>query len=159
MPTELVSRDRWVLWKPVRRAGRMTKMPVQVDGSPASSTDQSTWAPFSQVRSAKRKGYVLGDGIGCIDLDHCLVDGVLTPAAAEFLAKVPPTYIEVSPSGDGLHVWGLMSAGRGSVRRLNGLSVERYSTGRYITITGKPFEGSVPRLADLNSLELAVSSS
>ena len=151
LPAELVKRDRWVLWKPVRRAGRYTKMPVQVDGSPASSTDPATWVAHSKVARAERRGFVLGDGIGCIDLDHCLVDGVPTPAAAAYLAQLPSTYIEVSPSGDGLHVWGLLPAGRGRVRKINGLHVEEYSAGRYITVTGNPFTDSVPHLADLSS--------
>ena len=149
MPAELERRDRWVSWKPVRRGGKVTKMPVQADGSAASSTDSGTWAPYRSVRGAARLGFVLGEGIGCIDLDHCLIDGKPTTAAAAFLARMPKTYIEVSPSGDGLHVWGLMPEGPGSRRTVGGLNVETYSVGRYITVTGKPFEGSVPRLADL----------
>lgn len=129
-------------------------MPVQLDGAPASSTDPETWTPFAQVRGAKRKGFVVGEGIGCIDLDHCLVDGVPTAAARAFLAALPPTYIEISPSGDGLHVWGLIPEGRGRVRNVNGLSTEAYSVGRYITFTGLPFKGSVPHLADLTALGL-----
>lgn len=97
---------------------------------------------------------MLGDGIGCVDLDHCLVGGVPTAAARAFLAALPPTYIEISPSGDGLHVWGLLPEGRGRVRNVNGLSTEAYSTGRFITITGLPFKGSVPHLADLTALGL-----
>jgi hypothetical protein len=32
------------------------------------------------------------------------------------------------------------------------LSVERYSVGRYITVTGKPFRGAVSHLGDLSGV-------
>lgn len=161
VPTELRSRARWVEWKPTRRPSRdldgqrvwkTTKRPVQPNGQPASSTNPSTWSRFAQVKDQPRKGFVLGDGIGCIDLDHCLVGGKLTAAAEAFLARMPKTYVEVSPSGDGLHVWGWLPERPGTKRVLDGLSVETYSVGRYITVTGRPFRGSVPRLGDLSTV-------
>ncbi|MGY1945326.1 bifunctional DNA primase/polymerase [Nocardia asiatica] len=153
VPSEMRTRDRWVMWKQAYRGGLPTKVPIQPTGKAASSTNAATWSPWARVRPAARKGYVLGGGIGCIDLDHCLVDGELTPAAAKFLAALPPTYIEVSPSGRGLHVWGRLPEGRG--RRYvtpDGLHVERYSVGRYITVTERPAPGSVRRLADLSEV-------
>ncbi|MFR9767067.1 bifunctional DNA primase/polymerase [Nocardia sp. SC052] len=153
LPAELRTRDRWVMWKQAYRGGLPTKVPIQPTGKAASSTDAETWSPWSRVKPAARKGFVLGAGIGCLDLDHCLVDGVPTPAAARFLAKLPPTYVEVSPSGTGLHVWGRLPEGRG--RRYvtdDGLKVERYSVGRYITVTERPAPCSVRRLADLSEL-------
>lgn len=146
LPAELRERDRWVLWN-------ARKVPMQLDGTPASSTDPSTWASHRAVRGhGGRVGFVLGAGIGCIDLDHCLIDGAPTAAAAEFLATLPPTFIEISPSGDGLHVWGLLPEARGSRTVAGGLSIETYSVGRYITVTGNLFAGSVPRLADLSCI-------
>lgn len=151
LPAALLELDRWVTWLPVMRKDRWTKMPLSArTGSAASSTDPATWSSHADVKQFLRRGFVVGEGIGCIDLDHCLVDGVPTPAAAAYLAKLPATYIEVSPSGDGLHVWGLMPEQRGRRRVLDGLSVETYSRERYITVTGKPFAGAVAHLADLS---------
>jgi primase-polymerase (primpol)-like protein len=90
-------------------------------------------------------GFVLGDGVGCIDLDHCLVNGVPTDAATEVLAAYPGNYVEVSPSGDGLHIWGSAEPEPGTRRVEDGLSVERYSTGRYITVTGSVFRAGTLR--------------
>lgn len=152
VPAELRTRDRWVMWKNIYRGGVPTKMPIRPTGKPASSTNPDTWSRWSRVRSAARKGYVVGGGIGCIDLDHCLVDGELTPAAAAYVAQLPPTYMEISPSGDGLHIWGRMPEARG--RRYTtdeGLRLERYSRERYITVTERPAPGSVRRLADLSA--------
>ena len=74
-------------------------------------------------------GFVLnGDGIVCIDLDHCLTGRVLEPWAADILAACPGTYIEVSPSGDGLHIWGraLDFDGGRRVERIREILQHRY---------------------------------
>lgn len=140
LPGELRAADRWVTHSP-------RKMPLTPDNKPASSTDPSTWSPFRAVRSMERRGFVLnGDGIVCLDLDHCLADGRLTDRAAEILARCPSTYVEVSPSGDGLHVWGRGRIAKG--RKLTG--VEVYGSGRYITVTGRRFTTSHPVLGDLS---------
>lgn len=138
---DLRSRDRWVSWLPSKR-------PIQLDGSSATSTDPRTWTSYSRIRGAERKGFVLGEGIGCIDLDHCLEGSKLTPAAAAFVARMPTTYTEISPSGTGLHLWFRMSEAPGSRRRIDGLSIETYSRARYITVTGRRLNGSPNRLAD-----------
>lgn len=95
-------------------------------------------------------GFVLGDGIGCIDLDHCIIDGRLTAWAIEILDSLPTTYTEVSPSGAGLHVWGLIPERPGRKVRRDGHSVETYSTGRYITVTGNRWGTCPNTLADLS---------
>lgn len=139
IPSELTSRTRWV------RHHR--KRPITVEGQAASSTNSATWATYSAVLRSKVGhgiGFVLGDGIACLDLDHCLVDGEPDDRAREVLARVPGAYVEVSPSGDGLHVWGLAAEQPG--RRRDG--IESYSVGRYITVTGDVFRAG--RLVDLS---------
>lgn len=142
VPVELRELDRWVTHSPA-------KVPLTPKGRPASATDSRTWSSYAAVRDMPRQGFVLdGDGIVCLDLDHCLVDGELTDRSREILARCPSTYVEVSLSGDGLHVWG-----RGHVpdgRRLAG--VEVYGADRYITVTGRRFKGSGSTLGDLSSV-------
>lgn len=87
-------------------------------------------------------GFVLnGDGISCIDLDGVLQDGVLDPRAKKLLNEVDPFYVEVSPSGNGLHAWVRESSplGHPVFVRGDGLKVEWYSSGRYMTMTGNVF--------------------
>ena len=150
LPVELTGADRWLNWKPVRRGERWTKMPVRLDGRSASSMDPGSWTSFEKAKGfGDRLGFALGGGFGCIDFDHVIADGVLDPVVAGWLRECPPTFIEVSPSGDGLHVWGLLPEERGRVRVVDGVQVEAYSYGRFMTVTRRPFRGSVPRLADL----------
>lgn len=74
---------------------------------------------------------MLGDGFGCIDLDGCVSpDGSVTQLAQEVLDSNPDAWVELSLSGRGLHVWGLLPEGPG--RRLPGLEV--YSKSRFIAL-------------------------
>lgn len=117
------------------------KAPLTPDGSPASSTDPGTWSRYEAVQFLPRKGFVLnGDGLICLDLDHCLLDGRLLRDPAALLERLPTTYIEVSPSGDGLHVWLRGDLSRDGVHRMHGVRVEAYSSRRYITVTGRRWQ-------------------
>lgn len=133
----MTSADRWV-----RRDAR--KVPLTRTGTAASSIDPTTWTSYKFAAASSAGiglGFMLGDGFACIDLDHCLIAGIPTDAAAQFLEAYQGHHIEVSPSGDGLHIWGTAEPGPGTVRnRDDGLHVERYSADRYITVTGHVFQ-------------------
>ncbi|MGW7197537.1 DNA primase [Streptomyces chryseus] len=149
VPAELTSRPRWI-----RRTSR--KVPVAVDGSTASSTDPSTWSRYRDAAGSTAGaglGFVLdGDGVVCLDLDHCLdAEGEVAGWARNVLDAIDgSTWVEVSQGGDGLHIWGYGELQSG--RRITvdgGGSVELYGTGRYIAVTGRTFGGTPQRLGDL----------
>ncbi|WIE54218.1 bifunctional DNA primase/polymerase [Curtobacterium sp. MCBD17_003] len=145
LPVEMKSRPRFVRFT-------KTKRPVTTTGRSASSTNPGTWSSHADaVASSKGEGigFVLGDGIGCIDLDHCLVDGDLADWARQVLADNPGTYVEVSRSGEGLHVFGLLPEGPGRNVRDGVRAIEWYSVGRYIALTGRRFRGAPLQLAPL----------
>jgi primase-polymerase (primpol)-like protein len=150
LPAEMVGRQRWV-----RRDER--KAPRALDGGFASVTAPGTWSPHAAAAASSvgvGLGYVLaaGDGIVCIDLDHCIDGEGLASWAREVLDRCPPTFIEVSPSGDGLHVWGRGELKRGRRMRQGGSSVEVYGQGRYVAMTGHRFESAPLELADLSEV-------
>jgi primase-polymerase (primpol)-like protein len=106
-------------------------------------TNPATWSSYGVASSSAfgvGVGFVLGGGIACIDLDHVIVDGQLTEAAAKFVAQYPRHYIEISPSGSGLHIWGTAPEAAGTRQVLDTVSVERYSRDRYITVTGNVYQ-------------------
>lgn len=148
IPVALTSLDCWVRWKLVKRNGRLTKMPITLAGNAASSTDPNTWTSFEDASAAVAGdglGFVLGGGIACLDIDHCLINGKPNRLAQSVLDRTPGAYVEVSPSGDGLHIWGTAPELRGKVRD----GIEAYSTGRYITVTGNIFRhGTLVDLSD-----------
>lgn len=145
LPTALTQRDRWVLHD--RR-----KVPRQINNAPASSTNPETWTSFdlaSQAARGRGLGFVLnGDGIACIDLDKCFANRTLEPWAAKIVAEAGRTYIEVSPSGTGLHIWGKAHVGKG----FRSESVEVYDRGRYMTVTGKPWMDAPLRVQSIQHI-------
>lgn len=133
VPLELRALARWT-----RRDG---KRPITLSGRPASSTDSATWSSFVEVNASAAGdgiGIMLGDGLACFDLDHCLTNGKVTdPEAAEVLRTVRPIYAEVSMSGDGLHLFVRAPEGSGTKRP----GVEFYSRARFIAVTGNRWGG------------------
>lgn len=98
LPDQMTARKRWV-------RHTASKRPVTVTGASASSTNPFTWSTHEAVSASPvgaGSGFVLGQGIGCIDLDHCFEGGELLPWAAELVAANRGTYIEASMSGEGL---------------------------------------------------------
>jgi primase-polymerase (primpol)-like protein len=150
VPSAMTRRPQWV-----RHTDR--KVPLSVAGAkvrPASSTAPETWASYSAVNRSSAGaglGFVLSfmDRLVCIDLDHALFDGELRPWARRIVDGLPETYIEVSPSGTGLHIWGFGIVERGRRIRSGESAVEIYDRGRYITVTREPFENAPSKLADL----------
>lgn len=119
----------------VRRDG---KRPITCDGHPASSTDPTTWSTYEDAKASKAGdglGIMLGDGLACYDLDHCLDGDQLDITARDAVKDLEPVWVERSMSGDGLHVFVLAPEGRGY--RKDG--VEFYSRGRFIVVTGDRF--------------------
>jgi primase-polymerase (primpol)-like protein len=153
MPREMTTKARWV-----RYSAR--KVPLTTHGKPASSTDPSTWSDFRRVHRSRigvGAGYVLAkqDSVICLDLDRVIrEDGTLVDWAADLLQMVPATYIEISRSGRGLHVFGKGSLpGRG--RRwsyADGTGLEVYADARYIAMTGRKWQSAPADLADLDEV-------
>lgn len=146
VPDELTARPRWV-----RRSAR--KVPLTVGGAVASSTDRSTWSRYRDAAASKAGaglGFVLdGDGVVCLDLDHCLDGDQVAPWARGVLDAAAGCWVERSVGGDGLHVWGYGDLPHGRKVRLGGGTVECYGDGRFIAVTGTTFGGTPRRLGGL----------
>lgn len=147
IPSALRSRARWVR--------HIAKRPVTVTGHGASVTNPRTWSTYAAARAS-----TVGDGLGfvlCgdddiigIDIDHCIGDdGGLAPWAAAILDTVPATYIEQSPGGHGLHVFGFGRLPAGRVVTIDGGKIELYGAGRYLRMTGQAFGACPSALADI----------
>ena len=132
LPLDLTDRRAWS-----RRDG---KRPIRVNGLPASSTNPATWCTYAEAVASTAGdglGIMLGGGLGCYDLDHCLSGDVVAPWAREALEGIPErvVWVERSMSGTGLHVFVEAPEVRGYRRR----GVERYTRDRFIAVTGVRF--------------------
>lgn len=155
VPRELLAERRWVAWdRTLRNDGRPTKKPLQAStGREAKSNDPETWTTFGDACAAALRlnraggvGFMLAGGpwLG-IDLDHVIdrTTGELAPGARQLLDLLSPTYIELSPGGDGLHVFLRGTKGEGWRTKVKdavgpGTAIEVYdgSDNRYLTVTG-----------------------
>ena len=139
MPLELKCYDQWVVWKDAKVLYDPTR-----PNSKAKVNDPYSWGSFQQAEAAYSEGgwlgvgFVLtGNGIAGVDLDHCVVDGKPESEAMELLAELGAAYIEFSPSGNGLRAFGFApNLSQGVKGKVGRLSVELYTTGRYLTVTG-----------------------
>jgi putative DNA primase/helicase len=150
IPEAIITPRRFVLWKYEMRENskgemKRTKVPYQASrpNCKAKSTAPTTWSSYTAVLLAYQDGhgdgigFCLGDGWTGVDLDHCIVDGVLSDTAKSIVQKLS-TYTEISPSGDGIKMIcrGTLPPGR---RRDGG--IEMYDRGRFFTLTGRELRG------------------
>jgi hypothetical protein len=162
IPDALTVRQQWILWRGSDRTDRKTgeitgleKMPVDPQTfRNADTTDPATWGTFAHCvaalpraleewEEADPSGY-RGGGLGfvfaaedpfCgIDLDHCrdpATGSIATWAQAHVDALA--SYVEVTPSGTGLHV--IVEGTLPPHGRKKG-KVEAYNYARFFTMTG-----------------------
>ncbi len=148
IPEQLTERPQWVCWRLEERDGKMTKVPYTPGtGRRASSADLTTWRTFGEARVAYENIEPDYDGIGymfcdaCpysgVDLDHCRdpETGVVKEWAQDLIdAASDEGYVEVSPSGTGIHIIVEGVVRGGAVRRG---PIEMYSSKRFFTVTGQ----------------------
>ncbi len=162
IPTDLRSIPRWVMWRYTPRAKAdgskvWAKVPFTIDGKPASSTDEATWASFDDAIDAlivgefDGVGLVLGDDLQGVDLDDHRdpATGELSELAKELLDKVEG-YAEVSPSGTGIKLFTRTNLDTSRAKKEAG--VELYKDGRYFTVTGHMVNGHVGLPAKVQDL-------
>lgn len=133
---EMTRRARWV-----RHDAH--KVPLTLWGGPASVVNPLTWTTYEKAARSSvgaGLGIVLGDGLGCIDLDHAYVGGRLAPWAREIVDqhRSEAFLVERSMSGEGVHIFLPMPEARGRKIRDGEVNIEIYSRERYMTVSGIP---------------------
>ena len=147
VPTELREMPNWVLWKYIPDRG---KIPFNAKTlRRAQSNNPLTWSDFETAYEVlinnpqfSGLGFMLSNGINCIDLDNKDEDDLLSDEEfhellEDCLSKIP-SYCEVSFSGKGYHIFSIGTLPHGSRRRGH---VEMYDKGRFIALTGNIYKG------------------
>jgi len=158
IPKVLQKKNRWILWRYELRttskgAQKWAKVPKNIRGGPASSTDPATWSSFDDAVDAyidsgdrfEGVGFVLdaSDGVVGVDLDDHRdpATGDLDHLATSAVESMHG-YWEVSPSGTG--VKGLVFAPSSVDSQADHKSgVEIYTSGRYFAITGHALRSDI----------------
>jgi putative DNA primase/helicase len=160
VPDHLTELDQWVLWRYEARQGKRTKVPYQSNSKPADSTNARTWTTFEDALSTWRRnrqryaglGFVFSkeDTLVGIDLDDSLDEqGDVKAWARGIVERFGDTYMEISPSGQGLKIWarGSLPSNLPGVKAGDG-AVELYDHARYFAVTGRVFRGAPLEIED-----------
>lgn len=159
VPDELKQHKSWVCWSLENRNGNWAKVPKNPKtGGNASATLSGTWGTFEDAESYYA-GHLNIDGIGYvfttnvigIDFDHCVEDGKIISDEIRELVDRCKSYVEISPSETGLHMYvkgkWKEPGGRKNNKLGNGMAIEVYPSARFFTVTGNTF-GEVRPLAE-----------
>jgi hypothetical protein len=146
VPAAMKAKQQWVRWR--------NKIPYQVNGANASSTDPTTWVDYraavtgATINREQGVGFMFADGFAGIDLDGCRNPETeeIKPWAQEIIDSLEDAYVEISPSGTGIHII-VLGAVPGNDRKFNlnpaigfgKAAIEIYDSARYFTVTGNSY--------------------
>lgn len=160
IPLEMKIKKRYLGWYKGIRTDKngneiVIKIPYSiVTGESGCWNKEENWATFDQaIENTELLGFVMKkeDGIVCIDLDDCYEDGNLKPFHKKIIEMFEGTYMELSQSGNGIHIFM-----KGSVPynlNIRRLGIEVYADNHYIALTGNSMAGPFARsniLLDMN---------
>lgn len=146
IPDALMTLPQWVCWGAKNKPRKIPYDPHT--GNPAKAGQPDTWADFQTAARAVEAGrfegvgfeFDIADSVVGIDFDHCLHNGQCDPWVEAWVNKLD-SYTEISPSGEGLHVFCSAHLPGKAVKRKE---AEIYDRGRYFTVTGNPYGPAKP---------------
>ena len=100
--------------------------------------DPSYWMTHEQASAISSSvGFVFTDKdpYWFLDIDHCIIDGTYSPIAQELMRVFVNCYIEVSQSGEGLHIFGIGDVPPHGNKNKE-LGIEFYTEKRFVALTG-----------------------
>ena len=147
IPEFLKAQPWWINWKPVFIDGKARKLPTCGETALRGQYWDTAGRPFADaLRTVPEHGGVslllsLQNELACIDIDDCDAND---PRLQKIKQLAPGAWYELSPSGHGAHVWGMLPdkrsyllPGRKTIGYC-GKEYEWYASGRGITVTGHP---------------------
>lgn len=144
LPAEMKALQRFVGWKKEDLNGKIAKLPFSlIDGQASDWNNPHRWLSFAEAKGKNDPlGFVLleKDKITCVDLDHVIQDGKLTEMAKGIVETFRGTYMELSQSGKGIHIFV-----KGTIPQnlnLSNKGIELYKNNRYIALTGNVGDGT-----------------
>jgi AAA domain len=165
----LIERPQWCVWRWTQKPdGKWQKPPFQAKQPDrhASTTDPTTWTDYTTALATVQAGdadgisYILtkDDPFAAIDLDHCrsTVTNSIDTWAQNYLQAAVNTYSEVTPSGEGIRIWGITNGD--PLNRKFTLKVEDKNiaaelfrkTNKALTITGYTLDPTIRELQNID---------
>lgn len=158
MLSALQTLPQFIVWKAIQYEGepkpRKIPMHYQTGELHVSAQDARNWTDFNTATSmvpligGTGVGFVLtsADPFCCVDLDACLqADGTWSPFAQQIMEWFPGAAVELSYSGNGLHLWHACDMAsiplNHKTRRADVPGLEIYTTKRFIALGSEVFHG------------------
>mgnify|MGYP006919620203 CR=1 FL=1 len=143
---------RYILWKKIPAitpGGKARKVPVNwMTGGICSAHDRRLWTTYDTAAGFAKNygpeygvGFVIEGPYVLLDIDKCLVNGQWSDLANALMARFAGAYLEISDSGEGIHIIAWVRDMPHHACKRDGL--ELYSTKRFVALTGTDAMGSM----------------
>jgi len=147
IPRELKEIPQWILWGYIYKDGKIEKVPIDPKtGAWISAHDPKNWLTFEEAIKYSKElklgiGFDFTENLGYvfIDLDHVYKNGIIEDPRIKSIMENADTFIEISPSGEGFHLFFKCPKFDFGSTRIEGLPIEIYDKARFSTFTGMPF--------------------
>ncbi|MFL0805048.1 MAG: DUF5906 domain-containing protein [Agarilytica sp.] len=151
----LAAYDQFILWKKAPKNGKTTKIPIHYsNGQNIDSTNSTNWtssttalAVADTVNTSIPYTYGIGftftdnDPFWFLDIDNCReADGSWSPLSLDLLNRLSGAAVEVSQSGNGLHIFGTGEVPKHACKNTK-LGLELYTEKRFVALTGQETTG------------------
>jgi len=167
----LIERPQWAVWRWTQKSDGSWQKPPFMALQPerhASTSDPSTWTDYSTALAAVQAGHADGlsyiltkdDPFGAIDLDHCrcTITNSIDVWAQNYLQAAINTYQEITPSGEGVRIWGVVDSdplNRKFTLEIDGkkIAAELFrKTNKALTITGYTLDPAIRELSNIDKV-------
>jgi hypothetical protein len=167
----LIERPQWCVWRWTQKPDGSWQKPPFMALQPerhASTTNPDTWTDYSTALATAQAGqadgitYILtnNDPFGAIDLDHCrcTITNSIDVWAQNYLQATVHTYQEVTPSGEGVRIWGFADGdplNRKFTLKIEGkdIAAELFRrTNKALTITGYTLDPAIRELSNIDKV-------
>ena len=162
MKSKLIERfgeeKRWTNWRLETVNEKQTKVPYFSKTKKSESNNPSTWRTYEEVFDASNNGGNNFSGVGIffkedklllgVDIDHCVNDGKIEHEKKDIIEKFikeSNTFIEISPSNTGLHLFFEMKTPLDLVAHKKA-PFEVYNNLRYLTVTNNIYSNKTIRV-------------
>lgn len=136
---------QFILWTVVERHNKKIKLPINpLTLKHCDPHDPTVWVDATTAVTAANLygdeygvGFVFteNDPFFFLDIDHCAIDGQWSPLANTLMTLLPGAAVEVSTSGEGLHIFGRGVCPEHRCKNIP-LGIELYTEERFVALTG-----------------------
>ena len=166
----LIERTQWAVWRWIQKPDGSWQKPPFMAAQPdryTSTSDPSTWTDYPTALATVQAGHADGltyvltsdDPFGAIDLDHCRNKLCSIDVWAQnFMQAAVNTYQEVTPSGEGVRIWGLIDGDRLNRKFTLGIDGKEIAaelfrrTNKALTITGYTLDPAIRELSNIDKV-------